>query len=395
MTLTILAFNTFGDALRDVVTARRRESVTEPVLSVQGLTVDLRGADKQPGLVEDVSFDVFPNRTLALIGESGCGKTMTAMAILGLLPPAIHVAGGQVMFDGRDLLSLRPKELREVRGAGVSMIFQDPMSSLNPTRRVGDQIIEARRLHLSEPKQVSKKRAIELLDQVGIPNPDKRVNAYPFELSGGMQQRVMIAMAIACDPKVLIADEPTTALDVTIQAEILDLLASLQRDLGMGVLLVTHDLGVVADFADEVAVMYAGHLVEFGSALRVFRHPKHPYAAGLLDAMPQGADEPAHAPPGGRRSSADGGTLPARVSIPRSLPARARGVRARSAGHDRCRAGPSVQMSARPVGVARSAVQAAGRASWRVRGTSVRGSGESEQRHRTRPRRHRTRQAVS
>ena len=264
--------------------------MTEPVLSVQGLTVDLRGADKQPGLVEDVSFDVFPNKTLALIGESGCGKTMTAMAILGLLPPAIHVAGGQVMFDGRDLLSMRPKELREVRGAGVSMIFQDPMSSLNPTRRVGDQIVEARRLHLSEPKQVSKKRAIELLDQVGIPNPDKRVNAYPFELSGGMQQRVMIAMAIACDPKVLIADEPTTALDVTIQAEILDLLASLQRDLGMGVLLVTHDLGVVADFADEVAVMYAGHLVEFGSALQVFRHPKHPYAAGLLDAMPQGAE---------------------------------------------------------------------------------------------------------
>ncbi len=262
----------------------------DPVLSVKNLTVDLRGADKQPGLVADVSFDVWPDKTLALIGESGCGKTMTAMAILGLLPPAIHVAGGSVMFEGQDLLNLRPKALRTVRGSGVSMIFQDPMSSLNPTMKVGQQIIEARRLHLSEPKQQSAKRAVELLDQVGIPNPDKRVDAYPFELSGGMQQRVMIAMAIACDPKVLIADEPTTALDVTIQAEILDLLASLQRDLGMGVLLVTHDLGVVADFADEVAVMYAGHLVEYGNVRDVFHRPQHPYAEGLLESMPQGAE---------------------------------------------------------------------------------------------------------
>ena len=263
---------------------------SDPALSVRDLRVDLSGADKQPGLVEDVSFDVFPNKTLALIGESGCGKTMTAMAILGLLPPSIHIAGGSVMFDGQDLLALRPKQLRAIRGASLSMIFQDPMSSLNPTIRVGQQIIEARRLHLSEPKQQSARRAVELLDQVGIPNPDRRVHSYPFELSGGMQQRVMIAMAIACDPKVLIADEPTTALDVTIQAEILDLLASLQRDLGMGILLVTHDLGVVADFADDVAVMYAGHLVESGSVRDVFHHPQHPYSEGLLESMPQGAD---------------------------------------------------------------------------------------------------------
>ncbi len=262
----------------------------EPVLRVDGLTVDLRGADSQPGLVEDVSFDVHADRTLALIGESGCGKTMTAMAILGLLPPAMHIAGGSVMFEGQDLLTLRPKELREIQGAGVSMIFQDPMSSLNPTMRVRDQIIEARRLHYSETKRASAERAVELLDQVGIPNPEQRAAAYPFELSGGMQQRVMIAMAIACDPKVLIADEPTTALDVTIQAEILDLLSTLQRDLGMGILLVTHDLGVVADFADDVAVMYAGHLVEYGTVRDVFHGPQHPYAEGLLESMPQGAE---------------------------------------------------------------------------------------------------------
>jgi len=261
----------------------------QPALSVNGLTVDLRGADSQPGLVEDVSFDVFPEKTLALIGESGCGKTMTAMAILGLLPPVIHVAGGSVLFDDRDLVTMSRKELREIRGGEVSMIFQDPMSSLNPTMKVGDQIIEARQLHLSETRSASASRAVELLDQVGIPNASQRVDAYPFELSGGMQQRVMIAIAIACDPKVLIADEPTTALDVTIQAEILELMSSLQRDLGMGILLVTHDLGVVADFAHDVAVMYAGHLVEYGSVREVFHRPQHPYAEGLLESMPQGA----------------------------------------------------------------------------------------------------------
>jgi oligopeptide/dipeptide ABC transporter ATP-binding protein len=259
------------------------------VLSVEHLTVDLRGADQQPGLVEDVSFEVYPDRTLALIGESGCGKTMTAMSILGLLPVGMHVSSGRIAFGDQDLLTLRTRELREIRGSGIGMIFQDPMSSLNPTTRVGDQIVEARRLHIDEPKSVSVKRAVELLDQVGIPNAAKRVDAYPFEMSGGMQQRVMIAMAIACDPQLLIADEPTTALDVTIQAEILDVLASLQRDRGMGILLVTHDLGVVADFADDVAVMYAGHVVEYGLARDVFHDARHPYARGLLDSMPQGA----------------------------------------------------------------------------------------------------------
>ena len=262
----------------------------DPVLAVDNLTVDLRGADQQPGLVEDVSFAVYPNRTLALIGESGCGKTMTAMSILGLLPEGMHVANGSIRFGQRDLLTLGANELRSVRGSGIGMIFQDPMSSLNPTTRVADQIVEARRLHIDEPKAESAKRAVELLDLVGIPNAERRAKAYPFEMSGGMQQRVMIAMSIACDPQLLIADEPTTALDVTIQAEILDLLATLQRDRGMGILLVTHDLGVVADFADDVAVMYAGHVVEHGSVREVFHHPRHPYARGLLDSMPQGAE---------------------------------------------------------------------------------------------------------
>jgi len=269
---------------------RQNPALGQPILSVNRLTVDLDGADVQRGLVQDVTFDVFPNRTLALIGESGCGKTMTAMALLGLLPPAIHVSGGTAMFEGRDLLTLRPRELRQVRGGSIGMIFQDPMSSLNPTMKVGDQIIEARRLHIDEPRSAAAKRAVELLDQVGIPNPAQRVDAYPFEMSGGMQQRVMIAVSIACDPKILIADEPTTALDVTIQAEILDLLATLQTDLGMGILLVTHDLGVVADFANDVAVMYAGDLVELGSIRDVFHHPQHPYTEGLLNAMPQGAE---------------------------------------------------------------------------------------------------------
>ena len=281
-------------------------SAGDPVLAVMDLTLDLAGADKQVGLVEGVSFDVYADRTVALIGESGCGKTMTAMAILGLLPPGIQVVGGRVSFAGRDLVGLTDQELRSVRGGGIGMIFQDPMSSLNPTMTVGDQIVETRRLHLGESTAAARKRAVELLDQVGIPYPGKRVKAYPFELSGGMQQRVMIAMAIACDPRLLIADEPTTALDVTIQAEILELLVQVQRDRGMGILLVTHDLGVVADYADDVVVMYAGHVVEHSRVEDVFGAPQHPYTAALLGAIPQGAEPrtplltiPGRVPPAG------------------------------------------------------------------------------------------------
>jgi len=230
----------------------------EPLLAVKGLTIDLPGGVGQRGLVEDVTFEVRKGQAVALIGESGCGKSLTSMAILGLLPAAVRVAAGSIHFDGVDLLTCNRKQLRKVRGGPVGMVFQEPMSSLNPTMTVGDQIAEVRRL-----------------------------GSYPHEMSGGMQQRVMIAAAIACDPKLLIADEPTTALDVTIQAEILELLRDLRRDLDLAVLLVTHDLGVVADFCDDVVVMYAGHIAERTPVDRLFYEPQHPYSSALLAAVPQ------------------------------------------------------------------------------------------------------------
>lgn len=264
------------------------ESVlTEPVLAVEGLTVDLVGHTSQKGLVDDVSFSVGKGRSVALIGESGCGKTLTAMSILGLLPPELRVTGGQIRFDGQNLLTAPRRALRRIRGGPIGMVFQDPMSSLDPTMTVGEQIGEARRLHLGESKRASRAKARELLDRVGIANAARRVDAYPFELSGGMQQRVMIAAAIACDPRLVIADEPTTALDVTIQAEILELLRRLQQELALSVLLVTHDLGVVADFCDDVVVMYAGHVVERSAVQPLFATPCHPYTRALLDSVPQ------------------------------------------------------------------------------------------------------------
>jgi oligopeptide/dipeptide ABC transporter ATP-binding protein len=277
-----------------------------PLLSVRGLTIDLPGTPGQPGLVEDVSFDLHRRRSLALIGESGCGKSLTSMAILRLLPPGLPVRAGSVMFDGVDLVRCGERELRGVRGGPVGIVFQEPMSSLNPTMTVGDQIAEAREIHLGERRSTALRRAVELLDRVGIPNARARIRSYPHELSGGMQQRVMIAAAIACDPKLLIADEPTTALDVTIQAEILELLRDLRRDLDLAVMLVTHDLGVVADFCDDVVVMYAGHVVERTSVEGLFYQPMHPYSSALLAAVPHGRPRtrltviPGRVPPAGR-----------------------------------------------------------------------------------------------
>jgi oligopeptide/dipeptide ABC transporter ATP-binding protein len=277
------------------------------LLSVQGLTIDLPGDAGQPGLVQDVSFDVHRGRSLALIGESGCGKSLTSMAILRLLPAGLPVTAGSVIFDGVDLLRCSERQLRKVRGGPVGMVFQEPMSSLDPTMTVGDQIAETRRLHLGERRGSAIRRSVELLERVGIPNAGQRVNSYPHELSGGMQQRVMIAAAIACDPKLLIADEPTTALDVTIQAEILELLRDLQRDMDLAVMLVTHDLGVVADFCDDVVVMYAGHVVERTSIDGLFYEPMHPYSSALLSAVPQSGRPrtklmviPGRVPPAGR-----------------------------------------------------------------------------------------------
>ncbi|MFD2417194.1 ABC transporter ATP-binding protein [Amycolatopsis pigmentata] len=279
----------------------------DPLLSVRGLTIDLPGDPGQRGLVEDVSFDLHRKRSLALIGESGCGKSLTAMAILRLLPPAMSLRAGSVVFDGVDLARASERRLRRLRGGPVGIVFQEPMSSLNPTATVGDQIAEARQIHFGERRATALAKAAELLDRVGIPNAKQRVKAYPHELSGGMQQRVMIAAGIACNPKLIIADEPTTALDVTIQAEILELLRDLQRDLDLAVMLVTHDLGVVADFCDDVVVMYAGHVVERTSIDGLFYQPRHPYSSALLAAVPQVGNPrtrlnviPGRVPPAGR-----------------------------------------------------------------------------------------------
>ena len=237
--------------------------------------------------VDGVSIRVEAGRTLGLVGESGCGKTMTALSILRLVPPAARVLGGQVLFEGRDLLTLSEPEMRSVRGNAIAMVFQEPMSSLNPVFTVGNQIAEALRQHQGLGRAAARAQAIAMLEMVDMPEAARRVDDYPHQMSGGMRQRVMIAMALSCRPRLLIADEPTTALDVTIQAQVLDLLASLQRRLGMGVILVTHDLGVVAERADDVAIMYAGRIVEYAPTEEMFRHPLHPYTRGLLASVPQ------------------------------------------------------------------------------------------------------------
>ena len=237
--------------------------------------------------VDDVSFEVEAGRTLGIVGESGCGKSMTAYSILGLVPqPPGRIAGGEVFFEDRDLLKLSPRQIRDIRGNDIAMIFQEPMTSLNPVFTVGEQIAEAIRLHRGADRKDAWKQSIELLDLVDIPLPEERAGSYPHELSGGMRQRAMIAMAISCDPKLLIADEPTTALDVTIQAQILDVLRRLQEELGMGLILITHDLGIVAEMAHEVLVMYGGQVVEQADVKALFGSPRHPYTRGLLASVP-------------------------------------------------------------------------------------------------------------
>jgi len=234
-----------------------------------------------------VSFEIAARTTLGVVGESGCGKSVTALSIMRLIasPPG-RIAGGTIRYAGRDLLALRPAEMRAIRGNRIAMIFQEPMTSLNPVFTVGAQVAEAVRLHQHKSRREARAIAIEMFRRVGIPSPEDRVDAYPHQLSGGMRQRVMIAMALACKPDLLIADEPTTALDVTIQAQILDLLRSLQRELGMSILLITHDLGVVAESCDDVVVMYAGRIVERARTEVLFAAPRHHYTAGLLRSVP-------------------------------------------------------------------------------------------------------------
>ncbi|WP_234053162.1 MULTISPECIES: ABC transporter ATP-binding protein [unclassified Xanthobacter] len=253
------------------------------LLDVRGLSIAFPKATP----VRDVSLTVEAGETVALVGESGSGKSLTALALLRLLPERARIASGEVLFGGRDLARLGDRELRDVRGRDIAMVFQEPMTALNPVLSVGDQIAEVVRLHQGLSRGAARARAVELLDLVRIPEPQRRVAEYPHELSGGMRQRVMIAIAVACSPRLLIADEPTTALDVTIQAQVLDLLDALRRDLSMGLLLITHDLGVVAEWADRVAVMYAGRKVEEAPFEVLFATPLHPYTRGLLAASPR------------------------------------------------------------------------------------------------------------
>jgi oligopeptide/dipeptide ABC transporter ATP-binding protein len=258
-----------------------------PALAVEGLTVGVRRRKTINAAVDDVSFSVERGEIVCVVGESGCGKTMTALAVMGLLPPAAHVAAGRILLDGEDLLRLSKGEMRRRRGRTVSMIFQEPMTALDPSFTIGSQLVEAIRAHAAGGKAQARARAVEMLDLVGIPNAARRLDDYPHQFSGGMRQRVVIAMALLLEPRVLIADEPTTALDVTIQAQILELIVRLRDELGMSVLLITHDLGVVNEIADRVVVMYAGEVVEGAPAARLFDDPLHPYSQGLMRSMPE------------------------------------------------------------------------------------------------------------
>ena len=271
---------------------RRPESAPAPearsnILTVKDLTVEFRTEEGSFAAVENVNFSLGEQRTLAIVGESGSGKSVTALAIMQLLAENGRITSGSVVLDGEDLLTLRREDVQHrILGQKISMIFQEPMTALNPILKVGDQITEVLIEHQSMPKRRAYERAVEVLREVGIPSPEKRIQQYPHELSGGMRQRVMIAMGLVSEPRVMIADEPTTALDVTIEAQILDLLERLKSSFRTSILFVTHDLNVVADVADDVIVMYAGQIVERGSVVEVFEEPKHPYTRGLLSAMP-------------------------------------------------------------------------------------------------------------
>ena len=260
----------------------------QPVLKVEDLEVRFRTADGASRAVNGVSFDLSPGETLAIVGESGCGKSVTALSVLRLIPsPPGEIAGGSILFGGRDLVQASDAEMRKVRGNEISMIFQEPMTALNPVLTIGYQIAEALVRHEGLDGAAARARVVELLELVRIPEPARRAGEHPHQLSGGMRQRAMIAMALACRPKVLIADEPTTALDVTIQAQILSLIVGLQKRLGSAVILITHDLGVVAETADRVMVMYAGRKVEEAEVTELFAHPLHPYTRGLLASVPK------------------------------------------------------------------------------------------------------------
>jgi len=259
-----------------------------PPLEVRGLRASFRQEEGgEFAAVDGVSFSLEAGRTLGIVGESGCGKSVTSLSIMGLLPKGQgRISAGAIRFEGRDLATQSPREMRALRGNRMAMIFQEPMTSLNPAFTIGDQLVEAIRAHRAMEAAQAREHAIEMLRRVRIPSPERRFDEYPHKLSGGMRQRVMIAMALACEPRLLIADEPTTALDVTIQAQVLDLMRTLREETGTAIILITHDLGVVAELADEVVVMYAGRIVERAPVARLFAQPQHPYTVGLLGSIP-------------------------------------------------------------------------------------------------------------
>ncbi|GII94019.1 ABC transporter ATP-binding protein [Sinosporangium siamense] len=309
-----------------------------PLLEVQDLRTEFRAAQGSVTAVDGVSFSVDAGEMVALVGESGCGKSATAQSIMGLIvPPIGRVTGGKVLFEGRDLLTMKPRELRAVRGKGIAMIFQDPMTSLNPVLTIGKQLTESLRLHLSLNGRAARARAIELLEMVRIPAPETRLSSYPHQFSGGMRQRVMIAMALSCRPRLILADEITTALDVTIQAQILDLLRDLAAETGTAVLFITHDLGVVAGMAERVNVMYAGQIVERATTAELFHRPQMPYTWGLLGSVP-------------RLDQARGGKLRPIAGQPPELSAMPTGCRFQprcTHAHDLCAESPPALTAAR------------------------------------------------
>lgn len=261
--------------------------MTEPVLEIRNLVTEFKTPNGVIRAVDGISLKVERGKTLGIVGESGCGKSMLSLSVMGLVPPPGKNAGGEVIFEGQDLLKLSPDDMRRLRGNRIAMIFQEPMTSLNPVHTIGYQLVEALQAHHKKPYKEMREEAIEALRKVRIPAPERRFDEYPHQLSGGMRQRVMIAMALVCKPVLLIADEPTTALDVTIQAQILNLLRELQQETNMAIILITHDLGVVAQVADDVAVMYAGKVAERASVNAIFKDPQHPYTIGLMGSMPR------------------------------------------------------------------------------------------------------------
>jgi oligopeptide/dipeptide ABC transporter ATP-binding protein len=304
-------------------------ATNDRVLSVEGLKVYFRSEDEVARAVDGVDFEVGRRETVCLVGESGCGKTVSALAVLGLVPcPPGEIAGGRVLFNGEDLLGQDDEALQNVRGRSIGMVFQEPQTSLNPVFTIGEQIAEPLRIHLSLPEPEIRQRSLQLLSDVGIDAPEQRLADYPHQLSGGQRQRVMIAMALACGPELIIADEPTTALDVTVQAQILRLINRLQQSHGMSVLYITHDLGVVSQIADRVYVMYAGVIVETGAVEQIFRGPRHPYTQALLESLPSRKKR-------GRRLNSIPGAVPHPAFKPAGCPFHPRCSRAIGACRER------------------------------------------------------------